>query len=94
VAGAQRLRGLLTYVFPFLAVQARLELTRAHLMLTDVTGARTLLPTHLPFTQIAAGLFLSPHTARTQAKSICRKLGVPGRSHDLARARQLGPLGG
>ena len=53
-----------------------------------------LLPTHLPLTQIAAELFLSPHTVRTQAKSIYRKLGTPSRSHAVARARQLGLLDG
>jgi hypothetical protein len=43
LVSAQRLRGLLTYAVPVLAVQARLELTRAHLTLTDIAGARTLL---------------------------------------------------
>ena len=143
---AQRLRGLLTYAVPVLAVQTRLELTRAHLVLTDIAGVRTLLreidellrrrpglgtlpgqagalraqlsrqrgpaapgasalsaaelrvlpllPTHLPLPQIAAELFLSPHTVRTQAKSIYRKLGAPTRSQAVARARQLGLLDG
>jgi len=54
-------------------------------MVTDIAGARPLLPTHLPFTQIAAGLFLPPHTFRTQAKSIYRKLGAPTCSHAVAR---------
>jgi LuxR family maltose regulon positive regulatory protein len=40
---AQRLRHLLTYAIPHLAVQARIELTRAHLALADVTGARALM---------------------------------------------------
>jgi LuxR family transcriptional regulator, maltose regulon positive regulatory protein len=40
---AQRLRPLLTYAIPRLAVQARIELTRAHLALADLAGARTLM---------------------------------------------------
>ncbi len=39
---AQRLRSLLTYAIPQLAIQARLELTRVHLALADVAGARAL----------------------------------------------------
>ena len=39
--GAQRLRHLLTYAYPHVAVQARLELVRAHIALADVAGART-----------------------------------------------------
>jgi LuxR family transcriptional regulator, maltose regulon positive regulatory protein len=40
---AQRLRPLLTYALPHLAVQARIELTRVHLALADLAGARTLM---------------------------------------------------
>jgi LuxR family maltose regulon positive regulatory protein len=40
---AQRLRPLLTYVTPHLAVQTRIELIRVHLALADVAGARTLM---------------------------------------------------
>ena len=39
---AQRLRPLLTYAIPHLAVQARIELARAHLAMADAAGARTL----------------------------------------------------
>jgi LuxR family transcriptional regulator, maltose regulon positive regulatory protein len=39
---AQRLRPLLTYALPHVAVQARIELARAHLALADLAGARTL----------------------------------------------------
>jgi LuxR family transcriptional regulator, maltose regulon positive regulatory protein len=39
---AQHLRPLLTYALPYLAVQARIELARAHLALADPAGARTL----------------------------------------------------
>ena len=40
---AQRLRPLLTYAFPSLAVQARIELTRVHLALADIAGAKMLM---------------------------------------------------
>jgi len=40
---AQRLRHLLTYALPPLAVQARIEMTRIHLALSDLAGARTLM---------------------------------------------------
>jgi LuxR family maltose regulon positive regulatory protein len=40
---AQRLRPALTYAVPHFAVQARTELTKAHLALADLAGARTLM---------------------------------------------------
>jgi LuxR family transcriptional regulator, maltose regulon positive regulatory protein len=40
---AQRVRPTLTYAIPHLAVQARIELARAHLGLADIAGARTLM---------------------------------------------------
>jgi len=40
---AQRLRPALTYAVPHLAVQARTELTKVHLALGDLAGARTLM---------------------------------------------------
>jgi LuxR family transcriptional regulator, maltose regulon positive regulatory protein len=40
--GAQRLRPLLTYALPHLAVQVRIELARVHLALADPAGAGTL----------------------------------------------------
>jgi LuxR family transcriptional regulator, maltose regulon positive regulatory protein len=143
---AQRPRPLLTYALPYFAVQARIELARAHLALADLAGARTLmreidellkrrpglgtlideagalraqlakergsaipgpsaltaaelrllplLSTHLALHEIAAKLVLSPHTVRTQGKSIYRKLGAAGRSQAVARARELGLLEG
>jgi len=53
-----------------------------------------LLSTHLSFPEIAAELFLSPSTAKTQAISIYRKLDVGTRSQAVARARELGLLEG
>jgi LuxR family maltose regulon positive regulatory protein len=43
LVSAQRLRPVLTYAIPHLAVQARIELTRVHLALADIAGARTLM---------------------------------------------------
>ena len=53
-----------------------------------------LLSTHLSFPEIAAELFLSPSTPKTQAVSIYRKLDVGTRSQAVARARELGLLEG
>ena len=146
LVSAQRLRPLLTYAQPHLAVQARIELTRVHLALADLAGARTLmreidellkrrpglgtlvgeaealrarlaqergssvpgasaltaaelrllpmLATHLSFPEIAAEMFLSPHTIKSQTKSIYRKLGASSRSQAVTRARELGLLEG
>jgi len=144
LVSAQRLRPLLTYALPYLAVQARIELARAHLALADLEGARTLmretdevlrrrpglgtlasearalrdqlsrergsntpgpsaltaaelrllpmLCTHLSFPEIAAEMFLSRYTVKSQAFSIYRKLGASSRSQTVARARDLGLL--
>jgi LuxR family maltose regulon positive regulatory protein len=43
LARAARLRPLLTYAIPFLAVQTLLELARAYLTLDDAAGARAVL---------------------------------------------------
>jgi LuxR family maltose regulon positive regulatory protein len=146
LVSAQQLRHLLTYALPHVAVQARIELTRVHLALGDVAGARTLmreidgllkrrpdlgtlageaqglrtrlsqdraptvpgasslttaelrilplLATHLSFPEIGAELFLSPHTIKSQAVSLYRKLGAASRSQAVARSRELGLLEG
>jgi LuxR family maltose regulon positive regulatory protein len=43
LVSAQRLRHLLTYALPHVAVQARIELIRVHLALADLAGARTVM---------------------------------------------------
>ena len=143
---AQRCRPLLTYAQPHLAVQARIELTRVHLALGDLAGARTLmgeidellkrrpglgtlvgeaaalrarlakersaaipgasaltaaelrllplLSTHLSVPEVAAEIYLSPHTIKSQMQSIYRKLGVSSRNQAVMRARELGLLEG
>lgn len=146
VVRALRLRHLLTYAIPHLAVQARIELVRVQLGLADLAGARTLmgeidevlrrrpelgtlvgevkglrarlgrergpsvpgasaltaaelrllpmLATHLSVPEIATQLFLSPHTIKSQMKSIYRKLDSTSRTQTIGRARELGLLDG
>jgi LuxR family maltose regulon positive regulatory protein len=43
LVNAQRLRPLLNYAQPYLAVQARIEMARVYLALADLAGARTLM---------------------------------------------------
>jgi LuxR family maltose regulon positive regulatory protein len=52
-----------------------------------------LLSTHLPVSEIAAELFLSPHTVKSEMKSIYRKLGATSRTQAVTRSRELGLLG-
>ena len=51
-----------------------------------------LLPTHLPFGEIAQRLHLSTNTVKTQAHSAYRKLDSSSRSEAVNRARALGLL--
>jgi LuxR family maltose regulon positive regulatory protein len=53
-----------------------------------------LLATHLSFPEIAAELFLSPHTVKSQAMSIYRKLGATSRTQAVTRSRELTLLEG
>jgi LuxR family maltose regulon positive regulatory protein len=146
LVSAQRLRPLLSYIYPHLAIQARIELAQVHLALADMAGARTLmreideiltrrpdlgtlvgearalrvrltaerspaapgassltaaelrvlpmLATHLSFPEIGAEMFLSPHTVKSQAMSIYRKLGASSRHQAVTRSRELGLLEG
>ena len=63
---------------------------------TALTGAELrllpLLATHLSFPEIGAELFLSPHTVKSQAMSLYRKLEASSRSQAVARSRELGLL--
>jgi LuxR family maltose regulon positive regulatory protein len=43
----------------------------------------------MSFPEIAAGLYLSPHTIRPQAVSIYRKLGASSRRQAVTRSREL-----
>jgi LuxR family transcriptional regulator, maltose regulon positive regulatory protein len=51
-----------------------------------------MLATHQSFPEIAAEMFLSPHTVKSQAMSIYRKLGVSSRHLAVTRSRELGLL--
>ena len=57
-------------------------------------GLLPVLTMHLSFPEIPAELFLSPHTIRSQMKSIYRKLGVNSRNQAVTRAREAGLLEG
>jgi LuxR family maltose regulon positive regulatory protein len=70
------------------AVPGASALTAAELRLLPM------LSTHLQLHEIAAEMYLSPHTVRAQGKSIYRKLGAASRSQAVARARELGLLEG
>jgi LuxR family maltose regulon positive regulatory protein len=52
-----------------------------------------LLSTHLTVPEIAAELFLSPHTVKSEMKSIYSKLGATTRTQAVTRSRKLGLLG-
>jgi LuxR family maltose regulon positive regulatory protein len=146
LVNGQRLRHLVSYADPTLAVRARIEMTRVYLALSDFAGARTLMreidevlrrrpdlgtlvgeaealrtqlsrqhgtatpgasaltaaelrllpmmSTHLTVPEIAAELYVSPHTIKAEVKSIYRKLGATSRSQAITRARELGLLEG
>ena len=68
------------------SAQGASSLTAAELRLLPM------LATHLSFPEIAEELFLSPHTIKSQAMSIYRKLDVSSRSRAVARSRDLGLL--
>ncbi len=50
------------------------------------------LPTHLSFPQIAAKVYVSPNTVKTQAQAVYRKLDVSSRREAVERALQAGLL--
>ena len=51
------------------------------------------LPTHLSFREIAAQLYVSRFTVKSQALAVYRKLGATSRAEAVERARGLGLLG-
>ena len=65
---------------------------------TALSGAELrllpLLATHLSFPEIAREMFLSPHTIKSEARSLYRKLDASTRSQAVTRSRELGLLEG
>jgi LuxR family transcriptional regulator, maltose regulon positive regulatory protein len=53
-----------------------------------------MLTTHMSFPEIGAEMSLSPHTVKSQAMSIYRKLGASSRHQAVTRSRELGLLEG
>ena len=53
-----------------------------------------MLATHLSFPEIAREMFLSPHTIKSEARSLYRKLDASTRSQAVTRSRALGLLEG
>ena len=96
----RRLPGLGTLVGEARALRAQLARERG----SGVPGASALtaaelrllplLSTHLSFPEIAAEMFLSRYTVKSQAMSIYRKLGASSRNEAVARSRELGILEG
>ena len=87
IAEARALRALLSKEHDPSAPGAS-ALTAAELRLLP------LLSTHLSFPEIAAEMFLSPNTVKSQAYSLYRKLGASSRSQAVARSRDLALLEG
>jgi LuxR family maltose regulon positive regulatory protein len=89
-------------VFAMQAEDLRTELSHVRVSAVPAASALTgaelrllpMLSTHLSFPEIAEEMFLSPHTIKSEATSIYRKLGVSSRSHAVTRSRQLGLLDG
>ena len=85
-----------------LALEAQDLRTRLQAISGGTPGASTLttaelkllpfLPKYLSFRQVGDQLHLSPHTVKTQAISVYRKLGVTSRSEAIERATILGLL--
>ena len=68
------------------SVTGRWQLSPAELRLLHY------LPTHLTFREIAAEVFVSANTVKTQARAIYRKLGVSSRAEAVTCARSAGLL--
>ena len=93
VAQASRLRLGLTAAIPFLAVQARLELARAYLELSDAAGARTLLREVRDVLQVRPDLGTLPAAAEAlRAKVDAMGPGTVGESSLTTAELRLLPL--
>jgi LuxR family maltose regulon positive regulatory protein len=80
------------------ALRAQLSTQRGsggHGASTLTTAELRLLPllaTHMSFPEIAAELFVSPNTVKSQAMSIYRKVNASSRHQAVTRSRELGLL--
>jgi len=89
-------------VFAGQAADLRSELSHARSSFTLGASALTtaelrvlpMLPTHLSFREMGEEMFLSPHTVKSEAISLYRKLGASSRNQAVTRARELGLLDG
>jgi len=94
LTSAQRTRSLLTYAFPHMAVQARIELIGVHLALGDLAGARTLMQEvdellrHRP----GLGSLVGEAQALRDRLASERANGVPGASSLTAAELRLLPM--
>jgi len=94
LVNAQRLRHLLTYAFPYLAVQARIEMTHVYLALSDFSGARALMREIDDVLRRRPGLGTlvgEAQALRTQLAKV-RGTSVPGASALTAAELRLLPL--
>ena len=91
---AQRLRPVLTYAVPHLAVQARIELARAHLALPDIAGARTLMREVDELLRYRPGLGNLVDEARAVRARLGRERGsaLPGASSLTSAELRLLPM--
>jgi LuxR family maltose regulon positive regulatory protein len=94
LVNAQRLRALLNYAQPHLAVQARIEMTRVYLALSDATGAQTLMREIDDVLRRRPGLGTLVGEAQTLRAQLSRRRGpdAPGASALTAAELRLLPL--
>jgi LuxR family maltose regulon positive regulatory protein len=94
LTSAQRVRPLLTYALPHLAVQARIELARVHLGLADIAGARTLLREVDELLRRRPGLGTLTGAAQALRAQLSKQRGsiIPGASALTAAELRLLPL--
>ena len=94
LVNAQRLRPLLNYPQPYLAVQARIEMTRVYLALADLAGARTLMQEADDLLRRRPGLGTLAGEAQALRDQLSKRRGhiVPGASSLTAAELRVLPL--
>src|SRR5215475_12543205 len=94
LVNAQRLRPLLNYAQPYLAVQARIELARVHVALGDLAGARTLMGEVDELLHRRPGLGTLVDEAKALRGQLSKRRGhiVPGASSLTAAELRVLPL--